>query len=204
MQQKGDGERWRVLALMTAAQAGSSLLQQALGSLSPLLVATFALSKAQLGIVFSAILVGATCFTALSGAFTDRWGERKMPRVSAAVMTAALLGAALFTSYHWLVAMMCVYGAGYAASTPAGGRAILAWFEHDRGFAMGIRQTGVSVGALVGAIGLPIVAAGAGYRAAFVFAAALVVLPSGLAFVLTVNRATTICRARRYRRSRAE
>jgi MFS family permease len=181
----GDGnERWRVLALMTAAQAGSSLLQQALGSLSPLLVATFALDKAQLGIVFSAILVGATCFTALSGAFTDRWGERNMLLVSSIVMTAALLGAALLANYHWLVAMMGVYGAGYAASTPAGGRAILAWFARDRGFAMGIRQTGVSVGALVGAIGLPIVAAAAGYRAAFVFAAVLVVLPSGLAFAL--------------------
>ena len=189
MRQKGSGdggghERWRVLALMTAAQAGSSLLQQALGSLSPLLLATFALNKAQLGIVFSAILLGAACFTALSGAFTDRWGERKMLLVSALVMTAALLGAALFENYHWLVAMMCVYGAGYAASTPAGGRAILAWFGRDRGFAMGIRQTGVSAGALVGAVGLPIVAAGAGYRAAFVFAAVLVVLPSGFAFAL--------------------
>ena len=42
--------RWRVLALMTTAQAGASVVQQALGSLSPILVATFALSKAQLGV----------------------------------------------------------------------------------------------------------------------------------------------------------
>jgi MFS family permease len=177
-------ERWRVLALMTGAQAGSSLVQQALGSLSPFLVATFGLSKAQLGVVFSAILVGAMCFTALAGAFTDRWGERKMLLVSAGVMTAALLAATLVVNYFWLVAMAAIYGAGYAASTPAGGRAILAWFDHDRGFAMGIRQTGVSVGALVGAIGLPIVASYGGYRAAFIFAAFLVALPSGLAFVL--------------------
>jgi MFS family permease len=175
-------ERWRVLALMTTAQAGASLVQQALGSLSPILVATFALSKAQLGVVFSAILIGAMCFTAISGAFTDRWGERRMLLISAIVMTGALLAATLFVNYWWLVAMAAVYGAGYAASTPAGGRAILAWFDHDRGFAMGIRQTGVSVGALIGAIGLPIVAFYGGYRAAFVFAAALVALPSGIAF----------------------
>jgi ACS family hexuronate transporter-like MFS transporter len=177
-------ERWRVLALMTTAQAGASLVQQALGSLSPILVATFALSNAQLGVVFSAILVGATCFTAISGAFTDRWGERKMLLASAVVMTAALLGATLVVSYPWLVAMTAIYGAGYAASTPAGGRAILAWFDRDRGFAMGIRQTGVSVGALIGAVGLPIVAFYGGYRAAFVFAALLVALPSGIAYVL--------------------
>jgi ACS family hexuronate transporter-like MFS transporter len=175
-------ERWRVLALMTSAQAGSSLVQQALGSLSPMLVAAFALTKAQLGVVFSAILVGSTLCTAISGAFTDRWGERTMLLVSASVMTIALLGATLFVNYHWLVAMMVVYGAGYAASTPAGGRAILAWFDRDRGFAMGIRQTGVSVGALIGAVGLPLVASAAGFRAAFAFAALFVALPSGLAF----------------------
>jgi len=177
-------ERWRVLALMTSAQAGSSLVQQALGSLSPLLVAVFALSKAQLGVVFSAILFGATLFTAISGALTDRWGERTMLLASAIVMTAALLGATLFANYHWLVGMMMVYGAGYAASTPAGGRAILAWFDRDRGFAMGIRQTGVSVGAFIGAVGLPLVASAGGFRAAFTFAAVFVALPSGLAFAL--------------------
>jgi ACS family hexuronate transporter-like MFS transporter len=180
----GTNERWRVLALMTSAQAGSSLVQQALGSLSPLFVVAFALTKAQLGVVFSAILFGATLCTAISGAFTDRWGERTMLLASAIVMTAALLGATLFADYHWLVGMMIVYGAGYAASTPAGGRAILAWFDRDRGFAMGIRQTGVSVGALIGAVGLPLVASAGGFRAAFTFAALFVALPSGLAFAL--------------------
>jgi MFS family permease len=149
-----------------------------------MLIAAFALTEAQLGIVFSAILLGATLCTAISGAFTDRWGERTMLLVSATVMTAALSGAMLFANYHWLVAMMLIYGAGYAASTPAGGRAILAWFDRDRGFAMGIRQTGVSVGALIGAVGLPLVASAAGFRAAFAFAAVFVALPSALAFVL--------------------
>ena len=51
-----------------------------------------------------------------------------------------------------------LFGAAYAASTPAGGRAILAWFDRDRGFAMGIRQTGVPVGGLLGALTLPLVA----------------------------------------------
>jgi MFS family permease len=177
-------ERWRVLTLMTTAQAGASLVQQALGSLSPMLVATFALSKAQLGVVFSAILLGAMSFTAVAGALTDRWGERRMLALSGAVMVAALFGVTLVPSYHWLVAMMAVYGVGYASSTPAGGRAILAWFERDRGFAMGIRQTGVSIGALVGALTLPAVASASGYRAAFAFAAIIVAVPAALAVAL--------------------
>ena len=177
-------ERWRVLALMTTAQAGASLVQQALGSLSPILVATFALSNAQLGVVFSAILLGATCFTAISGALTDRWGERTMLLLSALVMTAALLGAASVVNYPWLVAMTSIYGAGYAASTPAGGRAILAWFDRDRGFAMGIRQTGVSIGGLIGSVAFPILAFHGGYHAEFIFAALLVAFPSIVAYAL--------------------
>ncbi len=78
--------RWRVLALMTGAQAGASVVQQALGSLAPVLVATFALSKAQLGVVFTAIMLGSTAFTALAGALTDRWGERTMLLGAGALM----------------------------------------------------------------------------------------------------------------------
>ncbi len=177
-------ERWRVLTLMTTAQAGSSVVQQALGALSPVLVAAFALSKAQLGLSFSAILIGASCFTAVAGVLTDRWGERRMLLVSATIMTVALLSATLVVNYIWLVVMVGAYGAGYAASTPAGGRAILAWFDRDRGFAMGIRQTGVSVGGLIGALVLPLFAFHGGYRAALVFAAVLVAVPSGIAYVL--------------------
>ncbi len=177
--------RWRVLALMTSAQAGASPIQQALGSLSVALVAAFGLSKAQLGVAFSAVLVGCMSCTAISGALIDRWGERRILLISSVVMTAALLGTTLSATYPWLVAMMFVYGAGYAASTPAGGRAVLTWFDRERGLAMGIRQTGVSVGALVGALALPAVAAGAGgYRGAFVLAALIVAVPSAAAYAL--------------------
>jgi sugar phosphate permease len=174
--------RWRVLALMTAAQAGASVVQQALGALSPHLVETFALSKAQLGVVFTAMFVGAMCCTGISGVLTDRWGERVMVLAAGAVMTLALVLAPLVPAYPWLVATMVLFGAGYAASTPAGGRAILAWFDRDRGVAMGIRQTGVPLGGLIGALSLPVVASFAGLRGAFFFAAVLVAVPSVIAY----------------------
>jgi ACS family hexuronate transporter-like MFS transporter len=174
--------RWRVLALMTFAQAGASVVQQALGSLSPALVETYGLTKAQLGVVFTAMMLGSMLFTALAGALTDRWGERRMVLVAGALMACALAAAAAWPAYPWLIACMSLFGVGYAASTPAGGRAILAWFKHDRAFAMGIRQTGVPIGGLVGALTLPLVAAHVGYRAAFVYAALLVAVPTLCAF----------------------
>jgi len=174
--------RWRVLTLMTTAQAGASVVQQALGSLSPIFVTTFGLSKAQLGVIFTALMLGSACFVGAAGVVTDRWGERRMVLLSGMAMTFALLAATLFASYVWIVACIAVFGAGYAASTPAGGRAILAWFDRDRGFAMGIRQTGVPVGGLIGALTLPFVAHVAGYRGAFAFAAAIVAVTTLIAF----------------------
>jgi MFS family permease len=174
--------RWRVLTLMTTAQAGASVVQQALGSLSPVFVVTFGLSKAQLGVLFTALMLGSALFVGAAGVATDRWGERRMMLLSGMVMTGALLAATLFASYAWIVACIAVFGAAYAASTPAGGRAILAWFDRDRGFAMGIRQTGVPVGGLFGALTLPLVAHVAGYRAAFAFAAAIVAITTLIAF----------------------
>lgn len=174
--------KWRVLALMTAAQAGASVVQQALGALSPVLVAQFGLSKVQLGVVFTAMLVGAACFTAAAGVLTDRWGERRMVLISGVVMTIALVAAGVVRGYVPLIAAMAVFGAGYAASTPAGGRAILAWFDRDRGFAMGIRQTGVPVGGLLGALVLPPLALRFGLEAAFLVAAVLVVIPTLVAY----------------------
>ena len=134
--------KWRVLALMTAAQAGASVVQQAIGVLAPLLVIEFSLTHAQLGVMFTAMYLGSAIFTAVSGLLTDRFGERAMVGVSGATLAAGLLIASLVANYTLLVAGMFVFGMGYAASTPAGGRAILAWFDRDRGFAMGIRQTG--------------------------------------------------------------
>lgn len=178
-------EKYRVLALMTGAQAGASIVQQAIGVLGPFLIFEFALTKAQLGGMFTALYVGSFLFTAFSGVLTDRFGERTMVGVSGGVLTIALVASAFAPNFAWLVAGMGVFGAGYAASTPAGGRAILNWFDTDRGFAMGIRQTGVPVGGFVGAIVLPFAALHfGGYRAALLVAAVLVAVPTLIACIL--------------------
>ncbi len=175
--------KWRVLALMTGAQAGASVVQQALGALSPTFVATFALSKAQLGAIFTAMMLGSASCTALAGALTDRWGERRLLLISGVLMACALIAVPFIHAYWWIVVTIAVFGAAYAASTPAGGRAVLSWFDRDRGLAMGIRQTGVPVGGTLGAIMLPLVAHVGGYGAAFVFAAVVVIITTLIAYV---------------------
>jgi MFS family permease len=174
--------KYRVLALMTSAQGGASIVQQAVGVLGPFLIVQYGLNQAALGSLFTSLYIGSSSFTAFSGVLTDRFGERTMVGISGGTMTIALILASLFPSYAWLVFCMGIYGAGYAASTPAGGRAVLVWFDRDRGFAMGIRQTGVPVGGLIGALVLPFIAIHfGGYRAALLVAALLVSIPTAIA-----------------------
>jgi MFS family permease len=177
--------KYRVLGLMTTAQAGASVIQQSLGVLAPFLIADFALTKAAYGTIFTVMFIGSTCFTAFSGALTDQIGERRMVLYSGSVMAIALLSAAAWQNFAWLVGSMFLFGAGYAAATPAGGRAILAWFDRDRGFAMGIRQTGVPIGGMLGALLLPFVAAHlGGYRASLAVAALFVLTPAIVTFAI--------------------
>jgi MFS family permease len=179
--------KYRVLGLMTGAQAGASVIQQSFGVLAPFLIVDFDLNNAAFGALFTAMFIGSTCFTAVSGALTDQIGERRMVLYSGLIMGVALASAAIWQNYLWLGGCMFVFGAGYAAATPAGGRAILAWFDRDRGFAMGIRQTGVPIGGLVGALVLPFVALHfGGYRAGLAIASALVIVPA--VYVYTVYR----------------
>ncbi len=187
--------RYRILSLLTATQIGSAVIQQGLGVLAPFFIAQFGLTKAQLGLLLGGMFMGTACFTAIAGAMTDRVGERRMIAISAGLMTIALVSACAFENYAWLVASMTLFGVAYASSAPAGTRAILGWFDRDRGFAMAFRQTGVTIGGAVAALLLPFMALHyGGYRAALLTAAVLVAVPA--AITLLVYREPPLARPR--------
>lgn len=170
-----------MLALLTSAQVGSAVVQQGLGVLAPFFIAEFAISKAQLGVLFGSLFLGTATSTALAGALTDRLGERRMIAISATLMTIALVGAAAIENYAWLVTFIGLFGVAYAASAPAGTRAVFAWFDRNRGFAMSFRQTGVPLGGMVGALFLPFAALHfGGYRGALLASAVLVAVPAAV------------------------
>lgn len=168
--------RYRILAVVTIAQIGTALVQQGLGSLGPAISAAFGLTKSQLGVVLGLMLFGSALATALAGIAVDLYGERRVMALSGVAMGVALIAAGLVPSYGWLLFWITLAGAGYAASTPSGGRAILLWFRGDRGFAMGIRQMGVPIGGIIGALLLPAIAAASSYRVALMVGGVLTML----------------------------
>jgi sugar phosphate permease len=87
---------------------------------------------------------------------------------------AFLIGAAFATSFAALVILLTLVGAAGAAVNSSSGRAVMHWFAADeRGLALGVRQTAIPLGGLVGALTLPPIANAGGSEAAFLFLAAL-------------------------------
>jgi MFS family permease len=161
--------RYEVLGLFTVSMIASSLLLVAIGTLLPYVAQAFPQNRAQVCLLVTAFFIGSTLLTAVSGAATDRFGDKAVLIVCGIIMGVSLIVAAAFTSFSWLAIWMFVYGLGYAAINPVGSHAILFFFKpEERGLAMGVRQMGVPMGGVIGAIVISTAAEYYGYRGALI------------------------------------
>lgn len=168
--------RYFILLITVVMQTAASLPQQGIGALQPFIGQRLSLDHQHLGLIVAAVSAGAAAFSALAGLAVDYFGERAVLLWSGVAMGAALCASALVPSLVWAVVWLFVFGMFYGTSSPGGGRAILLWFTRDRGFAMGIRQTGVPLGGVAGSLLLPPVAIHWGYQAALATAGILCAL----------------------------
>jgi nitrate/nitrite transporter NarK len=163
-----------VLAAGTAAAATNAAFGIGLPVIVPQLREEYALSLGQIGVLLAASWVG-TALTLLPwGLAADRFGERVVLPVGMLASSLALVGAAFAESFAQLVVLLALVGAAGAAVNSASGRAVMHWFgPEERGFALGVRQTAIPLGGLVGALTLPLLADAGGTEAAFLFLAVL-------------------------------
>ena len=100
------------------------------------------------------------------GVASDARGERAIIAAGLAGGSAAMFAAASSHGYVALLVWMALAGMLGSAGIAASGRAVFGWFPRDeRGFALGIRQTAVPVGAALASFTLPPLASAAGVHA---------------------------------------
>jgi sugar phosphate permease len=164
-----------VLAGGTAAAASAAaLFVTGLPVLVPTLREELGLSLGEIGLLLAAAWVGSTLTLLPWGLATDRFGERVVLAAGLLGCAACLLGAAAVSSFELLLVFLGLAGAAGVSVNSASGRAVMQWFGPDeRGLALGIRQTAIPLGGLVGALAVPPVAEAGGSDAAFVFLAVL-------------------------------
>ena len=138
--------RWTILLLATLVQVGVSILQQAPAALGPVLIRDLDLSRAQIGLLSSAIW-GGMLLGMLPVGLLDRpprGAEADRGRVTA--MALLVLWATQLRAFVLLLILFLLASIGAASSAPGveGHRLVP---QLAAGGAMGIRQTGVTIGA---------------------------------------------------------
>ncbi|MGW1173301.1 MFS transporter [Kitasatospora sp. NPDC002543] len=183
--------RWVVLAVATVTQASAGFLVQGIGAMAVPLQHALDLSTAQLGLLLSASQLVPLVGLLVAGELLDRYNERWVVGIGAAVVGAALLVGGLARGYGSLLAVLLVVGAGYSTVQPGGSKSVAAWFEPARrGLAMGVRQAGLPLGGALSAAVLPAVAVAYGWRAALVAGGLVALLGAGL-FMALYRRPST-------------
>lgn len=173
--------RWAALTLITLAHALGAFSILSVAPLSPFLLDSFQLSRAQAGLFLPAIYLGGVLLSLPAGWLTDRLGVR-LSLVLGQGLTGAMVGlAALSPVFPALLGLLFLGGFGWSVLNPATGKAVLDWFPpRERGLAMGVKQTGLTLGGIAAALLLPPLTLEVGWRRALAGAAAASLLSAAL------------------------
>lgn len=192
---------WPMLALVTLAHALGALAVLSVAPLAPFLLEALDLSRAQVGLFLPAVYLGGVLMALPAGWLTDRLGVRGTLALGQLVIGGGVLLASASWSLASCLACLVLAGFGFSVLNPSSGKAVVEWFPpRRRGVAMGIKQTGLTLGGLAGALTLPPLAMAQGWRRALVAAAILSLVsallvtliyrsPAGLARTPPVERA---------------
>jgi sugar phosphate permease len=177
--------RWVILLIGLVAMTAGCTFQYGLAYLIP------ALRQQGLSLELASTLVA--CPTAgllltliAWGAAADRWGERVVLAAGLGLAGAVLMIAASVHGAAGLGLCLAVSGAAGGSVFAASGRLILGWFaRHERGLAMGIRQSAQPLGVALAAATLPALGAGGrGTTPPLLFLGGFCVLAAGLVVAL--------------------
>ncbi len=166
--------------LVLTMTVGTSL-QFVVPILGPLILPDLGLSRAQLGMVTTTFFLVGAAVSPAAGRWCDRTGGR--PTLVWTCLLGgsgiALVGAA--NGLPLLLLAGAVGGLGAALANPATNRLTLAGFPAgSRGLVVGLKQSGVQLGALVGGVVLPPLGLAMGWRTAAVLAGATGLVVLGL------------------------
>jgi sugar phosphate permease len=159
--------RWLVLAAGVLAQAATSMFQFGVPYLLPQLRNALGGSLSGAALLVACPSIGLMLTLIAWGAVADRYGER-LAMTAGLLGAAAVLGVAGFSHSAFMLGLSLVLaGATGASVNAASGRALMGWFAaHERGLAMGVRQTAQPLGVGMAALVLPAAAASFGYQGA--------------------------------------
>jgi len=167
MTSRREGFRWHILALITVSHVIGATAQYGINTLAPFYQDELGLSRAQVGLFFSAFYLAMTGASFGAGWLADRLGVRSATLQGHLFVGICTVAASLAPSFTWAFASFFFAGLGYSFLNPASTIGVMAWFPRaERATAMGAKQTGVPTGGVVAAILAPSLVLLSGWRGA--------------------------------------
>jgi MFS family permease len=154
--ENGAGARWSIMIVSLLATASSFLFINGVAFLIPSLQAARGIRLDEAALLASMPSWGMVVTLVLWGYVLDRVGERVVMATGSALTAIAAYAAASAHSMVLIAIYLFLGGMAAAGCNTAGGRLVSAWFPpHQRGLAMGIRQTAQPLGIALGAMIIP-------------------------------------------------
>jgi ACS family hexuronate transporter-like MFS transporter len=143
------GLRWWIVALVFLATFINFIDRLTIAVLAPVITAQLALTNLQFATISTWFLVAYTASQGLSGRLYDRIGTRRGFSVSILVWSLAASAHAFASGLTSLSCFRFLLGLGEAGNWPGAAKVIAEWFPvRERAFAMGIFNSGVTIGSI--------------------------------------------------------
>ena len=167
--EKAEGFRWVVLGIAWVTYFAVYAVRVTVPPLSPFIVDELHLSNTEIGLLVSAAALGYSIFQVPAGWLIDKVGIRRM-LFAGTFIAGALIVTMYFTdTLPGASAVLFLGGIGCGCFPAVATKAILQWFPvKERGTAIGLHQTSITVAGIMTAITLPVIAVGLGWRYGFV------------------------------------
>lgn len=170
----GTGYRWTICALLFAATTINYIDRQVLGILAPTLQGEIGWSETDYGDIVSWFSFAYALGFLGMGRLMDRIGVRRGFSFAIVAWSLAAMGHAFARTVGGFSIARGALGLGEAGNFPGAIKATAEWFPRkERAFATGIFNAGSNVGAIVGPLSVPFIAAAWGWRWAFIVTGAL-------------------------------
>ncbi|OGP74826.1 MAG: hypothetical protein A2W09_02205 [Deltaproteobacteria bacterium RBG_16_50_11] len=150
---------WIIVSILWVSHTVYSLNYMTVGVLAPFIQPDLGLSAAQIGLLCSAIALGCMVIQIPSGVLSDRFGPKWVMALGLLFIGGAAISLSSVHSYMGAFSLLVLLGMGIGCNQAPGTKAIVAWFpSKGRATAMGFKQTGINMGAVLASILLPSIA----------------------------------------------
>lgn len=151
--------QWVVVGTLWLSHVIYFLNYMTIGTLSPFIQPEFQLSATQIGLLCSAVTIGSLVSNIPAGLLSDTFGAKWIMVFGLILIGCSELVICLLDSYIWIFLLLTLVGMGIGCNQTPASKAIVIWFSlKGRATAMGIKQTGVTIGGVVASFLLPLIA----------------------------------------------